>query len=105
MWGSKGLCGKGAACRKPELFGSGAVGAKLLAGDVVDAIGHGHEVLRDRRERGGALETALIHVERPVDLELYRMQPGGRGAVVLGDETAGIGLVAAHHLAALPQDR
>ena len=68
----------------------------------------GRPGFRDRRrrsERGRALVAPLVHVERAVDLELDRVQAGRRVAVVLGDEAARIGLVAADHVAAAAQRR
>ena len=59
------------------------------------------EVGGQTAEAGGALEAALVHVERAVELELDGMQARGRVAVMLGDEAAGIGLVAAHRVALL----
>src|SRR5215211_4235462 len=40
------------------------------------------------------LETALVHVNRPIDLDLERMPAVARRAIVLSDEAAGIRLVA-----------
>ena len=44
-------------------------------------------------------QRALVHVEPAVDLDLQRMQPAGRPAVMLGDEAAGIGLVVGDRVA------
>src|SRR5450756_3244651 len=66
--------------------------------------------LRQDSEIGGhackaraALAPPFVHVDRAVEFELDGMQAGGRIAVMLGDEAAGIGLVPAHGVAQAAQ--
>src|SRR5437870_8619972 len=51
------------------------------------------------RKAGAALAPPLVHIDRAVELELDGVQSAGRVAIVLGDEAAGIGLVAADRIA------
>src|SRR6185369_9429416 len=44
----------------------------------------------------GSLEAALVHIYGAIDLDLKRVAAVARRAIVLGDETAGIRLVAHH---------
>src|SRR3954462_2699717 len=102
------------ACRRPfflgpllkvGLFGRGAIRPQLLERDGGKALRQGVEVCRQTIEARGALEAALVHVERTVELELDGVQPPRGIAVMLGDEAAGIGLVAADRVALLAQRR
>src|SRR5665647_2136610 len=87
------------------LFGRGAVRPQLLQRDLAQTPGHRLQVGRKPCEPADTLVTAFVHVERAVDLELDGMEARGRVAVMLGDEAAGIGLVAAHGVAQRPQRR
>jgi two-component system, cell cycle response regulator CpdR len=81
------------------LLGGRAVGLELLQGNGGDSLGQGLQVSSHPTEGGGALESPLVHVDRAVELELDRVEAGSWIAVVLGDESPGIGLVAAHRIA------
>ena len=50
----------------------------------------------DLLESGAFLERCLIHVETAIDLDLQGMLAAMGRAMVLGDETTGIGLVPQH---------
>ena len=79
-----------------RLFGRRAIGPQFLERNLAEPP---RQASPDRPPGGrNAAERSiapLVHVERAVDLELDGMQAGGRIAVMLGDEAAGIGLVAA----------
>ena len=67
---------------------------------------HLRQRVRERGEIGDHLRKAraafpapLIHIDRAVEFELHGVQAAGRVTVMLGDEAAGIGLVAAGRLA------
>ena len=77
------------------LLGRRAIGPQLLKRDGGERVGEGLEVRRQPGKTGGALEAALIHIKRPVELQLDRVQPGSGIAIMLGDEATGIRLVAA----------
>src|SRR5215216_4948097 len=62
-------------------------------------IGYRAEISRYLREPRSTLATPLVHVDRAVEFELDGVQPACRIAVMLGDEAAGIGLVAADRIA------
>src|SRR6476659_7104610 len=80
---------------KERLFGRSAVGPQLLERDGGERL----EVVRQPGEGGRALEAALVHIKRAVELQLDGVQAGGRIAVVLGDEAPRIRLVAAYRIA------
>src|SRR5215469_15113877 len=83
----------------PALLRGGAIRSQFFDRHPNKAVGPNFEFLRQLGKRCRRLIAALIHVQRAVDLELNRMQPGSRIAVMLGDEAAGIWLVAAHGIA------
>src|SRR5262245_36039177 len=88
-----------------KLFSGGAVRPQLFDWDQGQAVGEDFELAGKSHERRNALVAALVHVQRAVDLELYRMQPGRRISVVLGDEAPRIGLVAADRVTEAAQRR
>src|SRR5258705_3320370 len=77
-----------------SLFSGGAIRPQLLDRERRKAIRERFEIGSQASEGRRALEAPLVHVERAVELELDGMQPGSRIAVMLGNEAAGIGLVA-----------
>ncbi len=56
------------------LFGRRAVGPQLFERDFAQPVGQDFELAGEPGERGHALVAALIHIKRPVDLELDRVQ-------------------------------
>ena len=85
------------------LFGRGAVRPQLLDRQRRYLVSQGFEVGGHARKAARLLEPPLVHVERAVEFELDGVQAGGRVAVVLGDEPASIGLVAADRITHLAQ--
>src|SRR5262249_19961453 len=81
-----------------RLFGGGAIRPQLLDRNFGKSIGRYFEFPGQLGKGTGRFVTALVHVQRPVDLELNGVQSGGWVAVMLGDEAAGIGLVTAHRV-------
>src|SRR5215831_6166209 len=84
---------------RPALFGGGAIRPQFFDRHPGKAVGQKFEFLRQFGKGCRRLIAALIHVQRTVDLKLNRVQSGSRIAVMLGDEAAGIWLVAAHGIA------
>src|SRR3954465_8089666 len=64
-----------------------------------ERVGHRAEISRHLCEPRSTLAPPLVHVDRAVEFELDGMQAARRIAVMLGDEAAGIGLVAADRIA------
>src|SRR5581483_11085470 len=95
--------GRGLPFPEGRLLGRGAVRAQFLERDGGNHLGEAFQVGRQAGEAGGALVAPLVHVQGAIDFELDGMQARGWIAVVLGDEAAGIGLVAAHRIAERPQ--
>ena len=81
----------------------GAVGPQVFERNLAEPAGQEFHVCRDPGEALSPLVAPFVHVKRAIDLELDGVQPRGRIAVVLGDEAAGIGLVAADRVALLAQ--
>src|SRR5262245_54344838 len=96
---------RGHANGRRYLFRRRPVGAQLLVRERGKPLRQRLQVGGQTVERGRTLEPPLVHIERAVELELDGMQPGGRIAVVLGDEASGIGLVAADRIALAAQRR
>src|ERR1043166_1817542 len=67
--------------------------------DLRQRIGQRGKIPDHLRKPRPALAPPLVHVDRAVKLELDGMQAGSRVAVMLGDETARIGLVTADRIA------
>ena len=67
----------------------------MLADDVAPGVA----ALPDQVDAVEQLVAALVHVQSAIDFELDGMQARSRVAVVLGDEAAGIGLVASDRIA------
>src|SRR5437870_5301180 len=86
-----------------------AVSARLLRGglerseigqrDGRAGVGKSGDVGGDPRKIRAALAAALVHVDCAIELDLDRMQRAAGIAVMLGDEAARIGLVAADRVA------
>src|ERR1043166_151694 len=62
-------------------------------------VGERGEIGGHLGKAGPALAPPLVHVDRAVEFELHGVQSARRVAVMLGDETAGIRLVAADRIA------
>src|ERR1700680_1507137 len=90
---------------RPWLFRSRPIGTQFVERDLIEPVGHRLHVMRHRRKHLGPFKSPLVHIKAAVDFKLHRMQPGGRVAVMFGNEAARIGLVAAHRISALPQCR
>src|SRR5215472_359363 len=86
-----------------SLFCRSPVRMQSLQYSLVEPVGDRLKVPCNCSERVRPLQATLVHVQRTVDLELNRMQAGGRIAIVLGDETSRIGLVAAYRIAPFPE--
>src|SRR6516162_11014505 len=81
------------------LFSGGAIRPQLFDWNLSEPISQYFEFLCQLNESGRGFVSAFIHVQRAVDLKLNGVQPGCRVAVMLGDEAAGIWLVAAYGVA------
>src|SRR6476660_3586200 len=81
------------------LFRCGLERPEIAKRDVRKAFGERDEIMGDLRKAGAALAPPLVHVDGTVELELDGVQSARRIAIVLGDETAGIGLVASDRIA------
>src|SRR6516165_11957113 len=81
------------------LFSGGAIRTQFLDWDLDETVGQYFEFLRKLGKGSRGFVSAFIHVERAVDLKLNGVQPGGRVAVMLGNEAARIWLIAAHGVA------
>src|SRR5438270_8759060 len=62
-------------------------------------VGEAREIRNHLRKARRAFAAALVHIDRTVELELHGVESARRIAVMLGDEAAGIGLVAADRIA------
>src|SRR5664280_2594282 len=85
------------------LFLRRPVWAQFFQWNLAQAPGQRLQIGRQLAERAGTRVAALVHVKRAVDLELDGVQAGGRVAVMLGYEAAGIGLIPAHGVAQAAQ--
>src|SRR5215210_547237 len=80
--------------------GAGSLGGDSVRHQIALALydhrsEHLLQVIRERLEGRLRRQRALIHVERAIDFDLKRMAAQGRLAIVLGDEAARVGLIAA----------
>ena len=82
-----------------SLFRCGLERAEIVERDGRQRIRERPEIRRYLPEAWAALALAFIHIDRAVEFDLDGVQAAGRVAVVLGDEAAGVGLVARERVA------
>src|SRR5262245_51515945 len=78
----------------PALFRSRLERTEFAERDGGEHVGKPREIGRHLRKIRSALAPPLVHIDRAVELELDGVQAARGVAVMLGDEAAGIGLVA-----------
>src|SRR5437879_12831498 len=92
----------GFALRAPRndegLFRRGLEGSEVAERNRGQRIRQCREILNHLREPWPSFAPPLVHVDGAVEFELDGVQSGCRIAVMLGDETAGIRLVASHRI-------
>src|SRR6185312_14444675 len=87
------------------LLSGGPIRPQLFQRDLTQPPRQCVEIGPQAREVLRTLVAPLVHVKRTVDLELDGVQPGGRVAVMFGDEAASIRLVAGDAVAEPAQRR
>ena len=73
--------------------------AEIAERNIGQRVGQHGKIRHHLRKPRAAFAPPLVHVDRAVELDLDGVQSACRIAVMLGDETAGIGLVAADRIA------
>src|SRR6266852_9486075 len=88
--------------RSDTLFCGGLERSEVAKRSGGQRVGQACEILSHLGEPRAAFAPPLVHVDRPVKFELDGVQSAGRVAVMLGDETTGIRLVASDRITKLP---
>src|SRR4051794_18675165 len=93
------LLGRRPGMTARRLLSRGLERAEIAERNLRQRLGERGKILDYLREPRPPLAPPLVHIDRAVELELDRVQAGRRIAVMLGDEAARIGLVAADRIA------